>query len=103
MEDKLESSTLDNNAMEKGGRNNRAFDSGGQIFEIRVKGHLSSRWSDWFEGMELVQKDYGETILVGQIVDQAALMGIIIKLNRLNLDLLSINQVKEERSRELPE
>ena len=40
--------------------------------------------------------DNGETVLSGRIVDQAALMGILNKLNRLNLALLSINEIKEE-------
>jgi hypothetical protein len=36
----------------------------------------------------------GETVLSGVIVDQAALMGILHKVNRLNLTLLSVNEIK---------
>jgi hypothetical protein len=103
MENKQASSALDTNTMEKDTRNTRQSSSDGQIFKIRVKGHLNSKWSDWFEGLELVLLDNGETVLAGRIVDQAALIGIINKLYRLNLNLLSINKVEEERSRELPE
>ncbi|MBL8055826.1 MAG: hypothetical protein JNK29_03965 [Anaerolineales bacterium] len=66
--------------------------SAGKSFEIRVKGHLGSQWSDWLAGLEVRQLDNGETMLSGQIVDQAALMGILNTLNRLNLTLLSVSE-----------
>ena len=67
--------------------------AGGGVFEIHVKGHLNSQWSDWLEGMQVKLLDNGEMILFGTIVDQAALMGVLNKLNRLNLTLLSVNHV----------
>ena len=66
--------------------------SGGGFFEIHVRGHLNSEWSDWLEGLEIKLLDNGEMILSGIIVDQAALMGILDKLNRLNLTLLSVGE-----------
>jgi hypothetical protein len=70
---------------------------GGRIFEIHVRGHLSSQWSDWLEGLEVKLLDNGEMILQGTIVDQAALMGILNKLNRLNLPLISVSEIKEDQ------
>lgn len=67
------------------------------FFEIRVKGHLSDRWSDWLEGLEAMLLENGEMILSGFILDQAALMGILNKLSRLNLTLLSINQINKPK------
>lgn len=67
-----------------------------QQFEIHVKGHLNSKWSDWLEGLEVKLLDNGEMILSGTIVDQAALMGILNKLNRLNLTLLSVSEVNQK-------
>jgi len=64
----------------------------GAFFEIHVKGHLDESWSDWLEGLEVKLLDNGEMILTGLIRDQAALMGILIKLNDLNLTLLSLNE-----------
>jgi hypothetical protein len=64
------------------------------LYEIRVKGHLHSEWSDWLEGLEVTLLDTGEMILSGPIVDQAALMGVLNKLGRLNLTLISVNEVK---------
>ncbi len=67
--------------------------SGDRIFEIRIEGHLDSRWSDWLEGLDFTLFDNGETILTGAIADQAALMGILGKLHRLNLAILSVNKL----------
>ena len=70
--------------------------SGARFFEICVKGQLNSHWSEWLEGMEVQLAENGEMILFGPMVDQAALMGVLLKLNRLNLTLLSINEVKRK-------
>jgi hypothetical protein len=69
--------------------------SGGGIYEIYVKGHLDDSWSDWLEGLEVKLLDNGEMILFGHIGDQAALMGILNKLYRLNLTLLSMSEVNQ--------
>jgi hypothetical protein len=68
---------------------------GGKLFEIRIKGHLSDQWSDWLEGLEMKRCDNGEMILTGTIVDQSALLGILNKLNRLNLTLLSVTEIEQ--------
>ncbi len=63
------------------------------LMEIRVKGQLSDEWSDWFENLEMRYLENGEMILSGPIPDQAALMGILNKLHRLNLAIVSVNSV----------
>ena len=40
------------------------------VYEIRVKGHLDGRWSEWFDGLTITHLDSGETVLRGEIVDQ---------------------------------
>jgi hypothetical protein len=64
------------------------------IFEIRVRGHLDRQWSNWLDGLEIRLLDCGETTLTGFVPDQAALMGILNKLSRLNLVLISVNAVE---------
>ncbi len=59
-------------------------------YEIRVRGHLGEEWSDWFEGLTFKPLENGEMLLSGRIVDQAALIGVLTKLNRLNLALISV-------------
>jgi hypothetical protein len=71
--------------------------SAGGIYEIHIRGHLNSSWSEYLEGLEMHLLDNGEMILFGLIVDQAALMGILNKLNRLNLTILSFNQMKKKK------
>ena len=61
-------------------------------FEIRVKGQLSEVWADWFDGLTIERLDDGEMLLSGTIVDQSALMGVLNKLGRLNLALISVNK-----------
>ena len=70
---------------------------GGGFFEIHVKGHLNSKWSDWLDGLDIELLDNGEMILSGFIRDQPALMGILDKLNRLNLALLSVSEVSKNK------
>lgn len=74
-------------------------DAEGKFFEVHVKGHLDDSWSDWLEGLEVKLLDNGEMILFGHIGDQAALMGILNKLYRLNLTLLSVNEIKNNNQR----
>ena len=77
-------------------QNGQSPNSAGCIFEIHVKGHLNKNWSDWLEGLEMELLDNGEMILFGPIVDQAALIGVLNKLNRLNLTILSFSEGKKE-------
>jgi hypothetical protein len=74
----------------------QSFSTGSRdnTFELHVKGQLDESWSDWLEGMEVKLLDNGEMILLGHIQDQAALMGVLNKLYRLNLTLLSVSKVE---------
>lgn len=60
--------------------------------EIRIKGTLKPDWSDWLEGLIVSQHANGETVLNGQILDQAALIGLLNRIHGLNLELLSFSQ-----------
>ena len=61
-----------------------------QCYEIRLKGHLDDRWSDWFEGLTITLEEGGNTHLTGLVVDQAALHGLLKKVRDLGLSLLSV-------------
>ncbi len=60
------------------------------IYEFRLKGHLDDRWSDWFGGLAVQRQEDGTTVLLGPIVDQAALHGVIARIRDLGLPLLSV-------------
>ncbi len=79
--------------MDNDNRSSSSPRSGKGFFEIHVKGHLDDKWSDWLGGLEVRRLDNGEMILSGAIVDQAALMGILNQLHRLNLALLSVKEI----------
>ncbi|MBK7712333.1 MAG: hypothetical protein IPN67_04900 [Bacteroidales bacterium] len=57
---------------------------------IRIKGRLNEKWKDWFDGMDIIE-DGDDTILYGNIKDEAFLHGILNKIRDLNLELLSLN------------
>jgi hypothetical protein len=43
------------------------------IYQIRIKGHLDSQWTDWFEGLTITLEADGNTLLSGPLANQAAL------------------------------
>ncbi len=65
-----------------------------EIYQIVVKGHLDSEWSDWFDGLTITLNDTGETILSGPVVDQTALHGVLIKIRDLGLPILSLTRIE---------
>ncbi len=66
-----------------------------RCYEICIGGRLDSSWSDWFEGLDMRACGENWTVLCGRVADQSALLGILNKICRLNLPLVSVNQVKE--------
>ena len=63
------------------------------IYQIRLRGHLGSQWTDWFGGLTVTLEDNGETLLTGPVVDQAALHGLIKKVRDLGMPLVSVVSV----------
>ena len=64
-----------------------------RVYEIRVEGHLSDRWADWFDGLSIHNNPNGETTLSGWLADQASLFGVLNKIQALNLILISVNRL----------
>lgn len=60
------------------------------VYEIRIEGHLPEHWSDWFEGVAVHNLKNAETIITGELSDQAALFGVLHKIHGLNLRIISI-------------
>ena len=65
-----------------------------EIYEIRVKGQLDSQWSVWFDGLEVIPLENGETLITGTIRDQSALHGILARVRNLGLPLLSVRRIE---------
>ena len=64
------------------------------IYEIRIKGHLGREWTEWFGGLTITLDDNGDTLLVGSVVDQAALHGLLRQVRDLGMPLLSVTRVQ---------
>ena len=70
-----------------------------QIYQIRIKGHLDSQWTDWFEGMTITLEDNGDTLFIGPVIDQAALHGLLKKVRDLGMPLISVCPFKPSQDR----
>ena len=68
------------------------------VYQIRIKGHLSSQWADWFEGMAVTREENGDTLLTGPVVDQSALYGLLKKVRDLGMPLLSVVCLEADRA-----
>ncbi len=68
------------------------------IYQIRLKGHVGREWTDWFGGLSITLEDNGDTLLIGPVVDQAALYGLLRTVRDLGLPLLSVIQVEPDQA-----
>ncbi|MGE5529680.1 MAG: hypothetical protein ACM3X6_11150 [Patescibacteria group bacterium] len=62
-------------------------------YEIRLDSRLPADWADWFDGFSYDMSETGEAILIGQVQDQAALIGLLAAVCRLNLTLLLVKRL----------
>ena len=66
------------------------------VYQIRLKGHLGSQWTDWFGGLTITLEEDGDTLLTGPVIDQAALHGLLKKVRDLGMPLVSVSPVEPE-------
>ncbi|MBW7882523.1 MAG: hypothetical protein H3C34_07790 [Caldilineaceae bacterium] len=60
------------------------------VYHIRIKGHLSRQWTEWFAGATITLEKNGETLLICPVADQAALHALLRKVRDLNMPLISV-------------
>ena len=65
-------------------------------YEIRIKGHLDTRWAAWFDGLSLSLESDGTTIIRGPVTDQAALHGLLQRVRDVGLPLVSVTRVEPD-------
>lgn len=64
-------------------------------YEIVLNGHLTDRWTAWFDGFAITREADGTTVLRGAVVDQAALHGLLQRLRDIGIELVSLTQVED--------
>lgn len=64
------------------------------VYEIRLKGEISSDWTEWFYGFE-ISCEQGTTLLTESVPDQAALHGLLRKILDLVLFLITVNCIDQ--------
>ena len=67
-----------------------------KTYQIRLKGRIDPKWAVWFEGFTITPGGQGETLLVGAVVDQSALHGLLLKISNLGIPIISINPVEAD-------
>jgi hypothetical protein len=63
-----------------------------QHLEITIRGHLTPEWTVIFDGMNVICLADGNTLITGNLPDQAALYGLLIQLRDLGITLISVTQ-----------
>lgn len=66
-----------------------------RLYDIRLKGVLDASWSEWFSGLAIIPLENGETRLVGPILDQAELHGLLNRIRDVGLTLVAVNPLNE--------
>lgn len=65
-------------------------------YEIKIQGHLDTKWSEWFYGMTITHEHGGTTTLCGLLPDQTVLHSVLHRIRGMNLQLISVNQIFSE-------
>ncbi len=69
-------------------------------YEIQIRGHIDLDWQEWFAGFDFTHLPDGTTLLRGQVSDQPALHGILLRINQLGLPLVRVEQINVEDQNE---
>jgi len=64
-----------------------------EIYEIKIHGHLDTKWSEWFYGLTITHERNGTTTLRGPLPDQIVLHSVLDRIRDINLPLISVNQI----------
>lgn len=63
-----------------------------QRYHIIVQRHLEAGWMQWFDRLTIHNQGDGTAVLSGDITDQAALHGVLIKIRDIGLPLLAVQR-----------
>ena len=64
-----------------------------QCYEIRIEGLVTLDWSSYFEKVTS-QYTESQTILTGELPDQTALHGVLMRIRDLGLSLVEVKRIQ---------
>ncbi len=67
--------------------------SASEVYEIKIRGHLDTKWTEWLYGMTVTHERDGSTTLYGPLPDQVVLHSVLDRIRDMNLRLISVNQI----------
>lgn len=62
-------------------------------YRIELQSVLNSNWADWLGHLEITNTAQGNTVLVGEVVDQSALHGLLARIRDLGVPIVSIQRL----------
>jgi len=59
-------------------------------YHIRLQGKIDLGLASWLPELFLVEETDGKALLSGELPDQAALLGVLLRIHNLNYQILSV-------------
>ena len=70
------------------------------VYEIKIKGHLDTKWVEWFYDMTINHESDGTTTLRGPLPDQAVLHSVLDRIRDMNLTLINVQTINDVNQNE---
>ncbi|WP_420630351.1 hypothetical protein [Candidatus Leptofilum sp.] len=70
-------------------------------YRIELQSVLNGNWADWLGNLELTNTAQGNTVLIGEVVDQSALHGLLARIRDLGVPIVSIERLPATTESEL--
>ena len=65
------------------------------LYQIRIKERLNFSLANWMDDISVIPQENGETLLVGQFIDQSALRGLLDQLWNRNFTVLAVEIINK--------
>jgi len=65
-------------------------------YTLRIREALGASWSRWFEGFVITHDAAGDTIISGEVMDEAAFYGLITRARDLGLTILALERQRDD-------